>query len=139
VNTGHRQGLGFFIFLGTKKFNFKSASSSFWRNKQSVKLKIFNNSPITCRTRLYSKELYNSHRHVIVQATFKKTIFLTIDFLSLSVGFQQITPKRNILPNRSFPTVPWSWSFKHCWKYPLCLSCSCLLILKVIFSLTFSL
>lgn len=39
MNTGRRQGLDFFIFLGTKKFNFKSAYSSFWRNKQSVQLK----------------------------------------------------------------------------------------------------
>lgn len=39
VNVRHCQELGFIIFLGTKKFNFKSAYSSFWRNKHSTKQK----------------------------------------------------------------------------------------------------
>lgn len=39
VNARHRQELGSIVLLGTKKFNFKSAYSSFQRNKYSMKWK----------------------------------------------------------------------------------------------------
>lgn len=42
-------------------------------------------------------------RYLIVWATFKTAIFLSYNRFSFYVGFQQIAPKRKILPALSLP------------------------------------
>lgn len=111
VNARLWQGLGFIIFLGTKAFDFKSAYSSFWRNKHSMKLtKRFNSQYLIIPQSYVGQDFilkdFNTHRWFYRQHSRKLSFFPTVDFLSFFVGFQQITPKRKILATLSFP---YSW------------------------------
>lgn len=99
VNARLRQGLGFIIFLGTKAFNFKFAYSSFWRNKNSMKLtKRFNSQHLIIPQSYVGRDFvlknFNSHRYVIVQATFKKALFLSHNrFSFILCGFSTDYPQ----------------------------------------------
>lgn len=83
----------------------------------------------------------NTLRCGILQATFKKAIFLSHNrFSFILCGFStDCSQGGNPAQLRLFLPGPWLWCFKHCWEFPVYLSRLYLFILKVIFSLTFPL
>lgn len=108
-------------------------------------MKIFNSQhliiPQSCSGQDSVLRNCNTLRYGILQATFKKAIFLSHNrFSFILCGFSRdCSQGENPAPLCLFLTVLWLWCFKRFWEFPLYLSRLYLFILKVIFSLTFPL